>query len=247
MTRSRNQARPRNAAVIASTFAALLARPLAAEENDTWRYRLTPYLWIATLTGDVAADGVEGSTDSDYSFWALENLERYASVHFEARATRWGWFVDALTVEYQDDFDNVAFDTTLGVSGQIYEAGATFGLSSVSGLALVGGARVVDAKVEVGLTPGPDGSASDRWVDPFVGLRYTRPLGMHWYLDVRGDLGGFGVSSEAQVQLIASVGYRFSDRLEAFGGYRFLTVDFEDALVLDVTAEGPGLGFTWSW
>lgn len=232
---------------IACTLAVLLARPLPAEENDAWRYRLTPYLWVATLTGDLAADGIEGSTDSDYSFWALENLERYASVHFEARATRWGWFVDALTVEYQDDFDNVAFDTTLGVSGQIYEAGATFGLSSVSGLAIVGGARIVDAKVEVGLTPGPDGSASDRWVDPFVGLRYTRPLGMHWYLDVRGDLGGFGVSSEAQAQLVASVGYRFSDRLEAFGGYRFLTVDFEDALVLDVTAEGPGLGFTWSW
>jgi hypothetical protein len=64
---------------------------------------------------------------------------------------------------------------------------------------------------------------------------------------VRGDVGGFGVSSESQAQLVASAGYRFSDRLEAFGGYRFLTVDFEDALVLDVTAEGPGLGFTWSW
>jgi hypothetical protein len=27
----------------------------AAEDDDTWRYRLTPYLWIATLSGDMAA------------------------------------------------------------------------------------------------------------------------------------------------------------------------------------------------
>ena len=122
-----------------------------------------------------------------------------------------------------------------------------FALPSVSGLSLLGGARIVDVTVDVALTPGPDGSASERWVDPFVGLRYERPLGTKWFLDVRGDIGGFGVSSESQAQLVASVGYRFSERLEAFGGYRFLTVDFDDALVLDVSVEGPGLGFTWTW
>jgi hypothetical protein len=226
---------------------ALCARSAVAADDDAWRYRVTPYLWIATLSGDMAADGVEGSTDSDYSFWALENLERYWSVRFEAQAAKWGWFADALAIEYRDDFANALFGTTLGVSGYIYEAGALYELDSVEGLALLGGVRLIDVEVDVGLTPGPDGSASDRWADPFVGVRYTRDLGERWFVNVRGDLGGFGVSSEAQAQLVASVGYRFSDRLEAFGGYRFLTVDFEDALVLDVTAEGPGLAFTWSW
>jgi hypothetical protein len=233
--------------LIGSAAVALPAYAAVADEDDTWRYRLTPYLWIATLSGDMAADGVEGSTDSDYSFWALENLERYWSVHFEARAAKWGWFADALAVEYRDDFDRPSIDTTLGVSGYIYEAGAIYRLDAVSGLALLGGVRLIDVEVDVALTPGPDGSARDRWADPFVGVRYTRDFGESWYFDVRGDLGGFGVSSDVQAQLVASVGYRFSERLEAFGGYRFLTADFEDALVLDVTAEGPGLGFTWSW
>jgi hypothetical protein len=232
---------------LAGAFLAALASPVSADEEHTWRYSVAPYLWVATLTGDFGADGVQGSTDSDYSFWALENLERYASAHFEARAANWGWFVDALAVEYQDEFDSIAFDTTIGVAGEIYEAGAIFALGAVPGLAVLGGVRVIDLEVEVGLTPGPDGRARDRWTDPFVGVKYRRALGTSWYLDVRGDLGGFGVSSEAQAQLIASVGYRFGERLEAFGGYRFLTVDFEDALMLDATAEGPGLGFTWSW
>jgi hypothetical protein len=112
---------------------------------------------------------------------------------------------------------------------------------------VLGGVRLIDVKVDVSLTPGPAGSARDRWADPFVGIRYTRSLGENWYFDVRGDLGGFGVSSDAQAQIVTSVGYRFSERLDAFGGYRFLTVDFGDEIVLDATAEGPGLGFTWSW
>jgi hypothetical protein len=233
--------------LFAGAIAALSAHPVVAADGDEWRYRLTPYLWIATLSGDMAASGVEGSTNSDYSFWALENLERYWSVHFEARAAKWGWFADALAVEYRDDFDRPAVDTTLGVSGYIYEAGALFELDSVEGLAVLGGVRLIDVEVDVALTPGPDGSARDRWADPFIGARYSRDFNERWYFDVRGDLGGFGVSSDTQAQLVASVGYRFSERLEAFGGYRFLTADFEDALVLDVTAEGPGLGFTWSW
>jgi hypothetical protein len=226
---------------------ALPACAAVADEDDTWRYRVAPYLWIATLTGDFGAEGVDGSTDSDYSFWALENLERYWSVHFEARAAKWGWFADALAIEYRDAFDNAIVDTELGVSGYIYEAGAMLGLDSVPGLAVLSGVRLIDVEVDVTLTPGPAGSARDRWADPFVGVRYTRGLGEHWYFDARGDLGGFGVSSDAQAQLVASIGYRFSERLEAFGGYRFLTVDFGDELVLDATAEGPGLGFTWSW
>jgi hypothetical protein len=233
--------------VVCVMATALPACSAVAQENDAWRYRVTPYLWIATLTGDFGADGVDGSTDSDYSFWALENLERYWSVHFEARAAKWGWFADALAIEYRDEFDNAIFDTALGVSGYIYEAGAIRGLDSVPGLAVLGGVRLIDVKVDVSLTPGPAGSARDRWADPFVGIRYTRSLGENWYFDVRGDLGGFGVSSDAQAQLVVSLGYRFSERLEAFGGYRFLTVDFGDEIVLDATAEGPGLGFTWSW
>jgi hypothetical protein len=219
----------------------------AQSQDDGWRYSVTPYLWAATLTGDLGADGVEGSTDSGYSFWTLDNLQGYGSAHFAANAERWGWFLDALFVEYGDDFHNALFDTTLGVSGRIYEAGGTYGLEAVPGLSVLAGVRVVDVEVEVGLNPGPDGTARDRWTDPFVGVEYRHPLGDHWYVDARADLGGFGVSSESEAQLIASAGYRFNEHLEAFGGYRYLKAEFRDQVVFDVTVSGPGIGFTWAW
>jgi len=231
-----------SAALAASTAAA------GAELGDgRWHYSVTPYLWVATLTGDFAAQGVEGSTDSDYSFWALKNLQGYASLHFAARADQWGWFADALYVDYGDDFHKPSLDTVLGFTGRIYEAGGAYELDSVSGLSLLGGIRVIDAEVAVELAPGPHGNAGERFTDPFVGLRYWRALGSHWYFDVRGDVGGFGVSSEAQTQVVGSAGYRFSDRLSAFGGYRYLSVDFDNRVRLNLTAAGPGVGFSWSW
>jgi len=237
-------------ALLVAACSCALAQPGATAEPapaSGWQYRLTPYLWIATLTGDLGADGVEGSTDSGYSFWALDNLQGYGSLHFAAGAARWGWFADALYVDYGDEFDGALVDTALGVTGEIYEAGGTYTLAAAPGLSVLGGVRAIDLKVSVALTPGADGSARDRWVDPFVGVEYRRSLGEKWYFAVRGDLGGFGVSSDSQTQVVASAGYRFSDRLEAFGGYRYLSAEFRDDVLFDVTAAGPGLGFTWIW
>ena len=218
----------------------------AAAARDGWRYSVSPYVWVATIAGDLGADAAQGSTESDYSFWALENLKGYWAVHFDARASRWGWFADALHVEYGDEFTRPNLTTTLGVAGEIYEVGALYGLRDDFGFAVLAGFRRVDLKVSVGLTPGPDGDVRDSFTDPYVGVEWSRPLAKRWYVEARGDYGSG--SARSQVQGVAKFAYRFSDRMEAFGGYRYLKVDFEDAgKLLNLTAAGPGFGFSWSW
>ena len=55
-------------------------------------------------------------------------------------------------------------------------------------------------------------------------------------------------SGLSQAHVLAMFSYRFSDRLTAFGGYRYLKVDFESTReVLRLTAAGPAFGFSWSW
>jgi len=220
----------------------------AAASSSAWRYTVSPYVWVATITGDFGADGAQGSTESDYSFWALENLKGYASVHFDARADKWGWFADALYVDYGDDFTGANRTTSLGIKGEIYELGAVYALTNDFGFALVTGARDIDLKVSVGLNPGPDGALSKAIVDPFVGVEYSHPLGEHWHVNARADYGGFNLESKSQKHVLATFAYRFSDRLTAFGGYRYLKVDFESTReVLRLTAAGPAFGFSWTW
>lgn len=237
------------AALLASIGAAAAAEVGSADAASSgWRYTVSPYIWVATITGDFGADGAEGSTDSGYSFWALENLKGYASVHFDARADSWGWFADALYVDYGDDFTRPKLTTSLGVTGKIYELGAVYALTKDFGFAVLAGARGIDLEVSVALNPGPDGAVSKAIADPFVGVEYSHPIGEHWYVNARGDYGGFNLESKSQTHVLAAFGYQFSDRLTAFGGYRYLKVDFESTReVLRLTAAGPAFGFSWSW
>lgn len=237
------------AALLVAALSAAAAEPDAAgtaAASDGWRYSVSPYVWVATIAGDFGADGADGSTESDYSFWALENLKGYWAVHFDARASKWGWFADALHVEYGDEFTRGNRTTSLGVGGEIYELGGLYGLGADSGFAVLAGFRRVDLRVDVSLNPGPNGTAPASFTDPYVGVEWSHPLGVHWYVEARGDYGSG--SARSQIQGLAKFGYRFSERLEAFGGYRYLKVDFEQSTtLLNLTAAGPGFGFSWSW
>jgi len=233
-------------AALVSTVPAAAAEPDVVAASDGWRYSVSPYVWVATIAGDFGADGAQGSTESDYSFWALENLEGYWSVHFDARASKWGWFADALHVAYGDEFTRANLTTALGVSGEIYELGGVYGLRKDFGFGVLAGLRRIDLNVSVGLNPGPDGEARDSFTDPYVGVEWTHPLGEHWYVEARGDYGQG--SAKSQIDVLAKFAYRFSDHLEAFGGYRYLSADFEKyPNLLNLTVAGPGFGFSWSW
>jgi len=110
------------------------------------------------------------------------------------------------------------------------------------------GARDIDLTVSVELNPGRDGAVTKAIVDPFVGVEYSHPLGEHWNVVARADYGGFNLESKSQKHVLATFSYRFNDRLTAFGGYRYLKVDFESTReVLRLTAAGPAFGFSWSW
>ena len=94
----------------------------------------------------------------------------------------------------------------------------------------------------------PNGALRKAIADPFVGIEYSHPLGERWHVNARADYGGFNLESKSQAHVLATFGYRFSDRLAAFGGYRYLKVDFQSTReVLRLTAGGPAIGFSWSW
>ena len=89
-------------------------------------------------------------------------------------------------------------------------------------------------------------SGSQEWIDPFVGLRLRHQLSDRWAVWVRGDYGGFGVSSDEYWQFLAGVAYRLSERTSIALAYRIVSVDYEKGSFLyDTEMAGPNLGLVF--
>lgn len=93
------------------------------------------------------------------------------------------------------------------------------------------------------------------WVDPMIGLRLRHDFAGGDRLQLRGDIGGFGVGSEFSWQLMAAYAHDFTwgdSVLSLALGYRVLDVDYSTGSGLsefdfNTTIHGPLLGLTFRW
>jgi opacity protein-like surface antigen len=232
-------------ASLASSFAAN-AQQVASQ---SWSYEVTPYLWAAGLDGDTAADGAGSEIDTGYRFFSLDNLDWTLGTAFEAQKGRWSLLADGLYVEFSDEFDPPAFaSTTAEVSGGFLETSAAISTVSVPGLDVVFGMRYVALNSTVQLTPSIVGDTSKSWLDPLVGVRYEHAFNDRWSVNLRGDIGGFGVSSDLATNVAATFGWRMTQATNLRFGYRVLQMDFaDDGFVLDAILQGYTIGFSYAF
>lgn len=216
----------------------------ADEANDAFRFELTPYLWAASIKGTVAAEGGESPpVDSDYNFFALDNLDGVASTTFTARKNQWGFLFDFLYVAYEDTlFEASPLQITPRLEGTIIELAGAYAPASIDNLELIAGLRQQDITVSLAvLNRKPEQSAT--WIDPFAGVIYARPLTGNFHMSLRGDLGGFGIESDMAVNAEAIFRYQLSNTFSIKFGYRYLKVKFdEDVFLYDISLDGFLLG-----
>jgi hypothetical protein len=124
-------------------------------------------------------------------------------------------------------------------------------------LDLLGGTRVwvldMDADLDVA-TPGPildqisrSFSQTESWADPVVGARASVDLTDRIHAILRGDIGGFTVSSDLTSEIWGSLVYDFGlfgHKAHAALGYRALYVDYDanGGFLLDAWMHGPTIG-----
>jgi len=97
-----------------------------------------------------------------------------------------------------------------------------------------------------------DRDQSESWFEPFIGARLGLDLSENWSLNLRGDIGGFGISgADFSWQVAALAGYRWhldGWAIGVFGGYRVLSQDYSsDDFAWDAITHGPLLGAQFSW
>lgn len=246
------------AAVLGMMVVGASAPALAAD----WEWTLVPYVWGPDSSLDLSVAGNE-VFGGELSFPDLvDDLHMGGQLHFEGRRARWGFLLDVTYLDIREKTttaprnllpEGARFDTEFETI--LYEVGGFYRLTGEdSGLDLLLGVRVIDYDAEVDITlnppagPGTDASSSDTMTDGYLGLRYTAPLGEHWLLDLRGDVGA-GDTDQA-VNAAAYVGYQFGrdGRFTVLGGYRYLDLEIDDddslvATTTELTMAGPALGF----
>lgn len=93
------------------------------------------------------------------------------------------------------------------------------------------------------------------WADPLVGLKLRHELAPHHRVQLRGDVGGFGVGSQFTWQGFGGYSYEFSPGTSSWSavlGYRALGLNYAagsgtDARAFNLVMHGPVLGLTYKW
>jgi hypothetical protein len=223
------------------------AQTAGAGGTEPWSFSITPYLWAAGIDGDTAAAGTGSEIDTGYRFLSLDNLDLAIATAVEARKGKWSVLLDAMYVDFSDTFDRTLLSTDAEVSGGYVEASAAYPAAHIAGLDLIFGFRYVGLQASVQLTPGPSAESRESWLDPLVGARFSHEFNDRWSVTLRGDVGGFGVSSELTTNVAAILGLRVTDAMTLRFGYRALQMDFEDdQFVLDALVQGYVVGLTFA-
>ena len=246
---------------LAGTPPAEPAAPKPFAGGDRWHFNVAPYLWAASLDGDVRIGRLEEDVDLDF-IDILKDLSLGAMLYAEARKQRYGAFTNMFFVRTRDDSSgtidtDVTSDTAQIAVGGFYRMLEWQWSETASGEPLqlavepYAGIRWSYIRAEIQLSGGgavnlPQADRSESFVDPIIGVRFASDLSERWLAFVSGDVGGFSVGSDYSWNAQGYIGYRMA----TFGvptilsvGYRALHQKYKDGdFKWDITQHGPIVG-----
>ena len=165
---------------------------------------------MTSINGTISAG--DRSADVDIAFKdVLKHLDMAVMMAAELRYKRWGFLGDLIYARLHDDIAppaGILFSSTHDV---VKETIGTFELSyrvvdsKKISLDAFAGARVYSFYSQIRLNPNPgfrgvNVSATNTWADPIIGLRGRYYVSRAVFLNLYGDIGGFGVGSDLSWQ-----------------------------------------------
>ncbi len=235
-------------------LALLLAPPGVASAQtgspDEWEFLVTPFLWGIGMDGTVGLAGREQDFEASTKD-LLSSLDFGIMGNFEARRNRWSFGADMVYTDLGKDasVDNVdvaALNPRLDMSMTILEGDVGYQIGS--GLDLLAGVRGVSTSAALLTDQQTVREADGGFADPIVGARFRRGVSEKLWVQLRGDVGGFGIGSDFSWFVSAVAGVRVSKLLSFDFGYRTWTFDYQgdsDLKDLDLTLAGFGGGLTF--
>lgn len=245
---------------VVATLLAVLAFVAAPARADEWRHTVLFYGMGAALDGTAQVGPVEVPVSLSISD-VLDALELGAMAAYRVENDTWSVTGDATYMGLgghsrgerglvKGDVDIDQF-TLMGTVGRRLSERFEL-LFSLSYFSLSTDLRVDTTAPVSGEVTTRTASVDVDWIDPMLGVHYGLPINEDWTLNLRGDIGGYGVGSNFSYQAMATLQWQSSGGLGAVFGYRLIGFDYEDGEQgsahyerFDLTEQGPLLGMTY--
>jgi hypothetical protein len=235
----------------AAALLAVSASPLAAQE---WSGSFTLYGWFPVIEG--AQEGPDGQPIVDLDAKdILEALDMAFMATGQLRRDRFGVLFDVAYTDLSSDAEaRPPFTASASVGTTVWFAtlAGTYRLQGddASFVDLYAGARYFDVRADLDVSLLDDRvrrtvDADAHWIDPIIGVQSRYPFAERWSLYGFGDVGGFDVGSNLTWQAYSGVNYAFSDAFAGNLGLRYMSIDYEDDVTIDVELYGPVFGLTY--
>jgi len=232
---------------------------MAQEADGGWHVRLTPYLWMTGISGDVTAPYPLAGREVDADFGdLLDHLDGAFMGAADVRYDRFGVAGDL--VYFAVSGGRTREPTNLPTIGTKVKISAT--TASLAGyyrvyasergsVDLLGGLRYNEFETKLNATvggPGVGRKVSKEWTDPIIGIRGSVRTGARGSVTGYADYGGFGVNDSTVWQLYAMYNYQWKDNIGLVAGLRYWSLKL-DKPVLDVDLDifGPLVGVTFTF
>jgi len=237
-------------AILVVSLAAMFSPGFAAaQQNDGWNFRVTPYLWALGLDGTTAAAGNDVPMEADFGD-ILDLLNMALSANMEWNNGDWFVVLDPMWAELEAPIDTGgAIGGTVEIELIIIDA--VVGFNVAEHIDIYGGARYNDQDITIVPNMMPSIGLGDAWTDFILGVRFMGDINDRWGFAGKLDVAAGGDSDSAfYAQIIFQ--RRIGDNKHFDIGYRYYDVDYESGSGLsrfkwDVDSSGPVFGFSWEF
>jgi hypothetical protein len=251
--------------VIVSIFLLLNNQVRAQIYNDSshkFKVYVEPYLMFTSMSGTTAVGNLPPTFICVPASEVFSHLKiggmLYAEVHNDKLAFTSDLFYANLTQDASTK--NNIISGTANLKQFLWELEGLYRLTPWLEAGV--GARInsISAGVNINYNP-PLGGASkpgsaqrtNTWVDPLIVTRLKTVIHDRWLLQLRADIGGFGIGSQFAWQLQPDIFYRVSKLFQVGIGYRAISMNYynnktgSDYFLYDMQEYGPQirLGFNF--
>jgi len=246
------------------------------KRSRRWDVKLGPYGWLAGVRGSAYEDG--RSQDFEIAFSDITELVS-GGFQFYAEFGMDRWFIafDGTWATLQKDFPWRLGTFGFKIEQKIIELRGGYRLIGPShgkscdcktsccppprrdrfALDVYAGARYwhTDTTLRLGIGPGSfEGSSTDDWVDPIVGVRMGYQLAPKWVMGYRLDVGGFGIGKASSFTYRSFLGFdwQFANHWTLALGYQVIGLDRVTGSGAtkngtDITQHGPLFGLLYDF